>query len=320
MQSETGLSKTKILVLTLILALSISVGCLYSEQLKGIFEKISAIGQRPCEKEITYSIGTFDNEFGIDNEEFLNSVKKAAQIWNSALDKNIFVYHENGDLKINLIYDIRQDATVKLQKLGLTISQDQASYNTLKEKYASLLAYYNDLHASIISQTTSYNAQKTAYDAQVNYWQSKGGAPRNEFNRLEDQRKQLNAETVAINQATDKLNSTADSINAAATVLNQLAANLNINAKIYNGIGVAQGNEFQEGVYKRDGNFSEIDIYQFDNKTKLVRVLIHEMGHALGIKHVPDPASIMYEVNSGTNLTLTASDITALRTACNISK
>jgi hypothetical protein len=245
-------------------------------------------------------------------------VETAAKVWNTALGKDVFVLQENGNLQINLVYDARQDATLKLQSLGLTIRQDQASYDALKEKYNSLLSYYNQQQSAITAQKTAYNAKKSAYESQVAYWQSKGGAPKNEYNQLEQQRQQLNNESLSINQAAAEINKTVDSINAAATVLNRLAGALNINAQMYNGIGLSQGEEFQEGVYKSTNGKTEIDIYQFDNRTKLVRVLIHEMGHALGVNHVSDPNAIMYEINSGTNLNLTAADISALKNVCNI--
>lgn len=294
--------------------MSIWVGCLYKAPLQDFFKKFN----NPCEKQINYSIGNLDNRFGMNQEEFLNTIKAAAKVWNEALNKNIFIYQEDGDLKINLIYDTRQDATSTLQKLSFTIEQDRESYDALKKEYDALISYYNENRTSIVNRTTIYKNKKRTYDNQVDYWVKKGGAPEKEYNQLEEQRIQLSNESQSINQATTELNKTVDSINAIAAALNKMAASLNINAKLYNGIGETQGDEFQEGVYRDNGINKEIDIYQFDNRTKLIRVLIHEMGHALGIKHVEDQNSIMYKINSGTNLELTTFDIDALKKACNI--
>ena len=76
------------------------------------------------------------------------------------------------------------------------------------------------------------------------------------------------------------------------------------------------GEKFSAGEYIRDETGERINIYQFDGRDKLIRVLAHELGHALGLDHVDDPASVMYEMNSGTGETLGAGDIAELRKLC----
>lgn len=272
----------------------------------------------PCRAPITYSISNFDTRFGISKADFLKSIQQAATIWSSAIDKNLFTYADNGVLKINLIYDERQAATIKLQKLGIEIRNDRATYDMLKEKYESLKNLYESQKQTLATMVAARETALRDYEAEVMMWNSRGGAPKSEFNKLEAERDALNAQIASINEFQNRLNETVDVLNATATFLNKLVKDLNLTVGSYNNIGQEQGEEFQEGVYKRDASGTEIIIYQFDNQAKLVRVLEHELGHALGLEHVENPKAIMYRLNQASNEKLTVDDMDALKALCGV--
>jgi len=272
----------------------------------------------PCRSPITYHIGTFDARFGISRETFLKDIQVAEKIWEKPIGRELFAYRPDGNLTVNLVYDYRQEATIKLRSLGYSVDESKSSYDALKQKYEALTKSYQQNKASLDQRVKDFEARNQAFAAEVARWNRQGGAPKDVYATLQAEQAALAAEADAIKAAQAALNTTVDSINALAVVLNRLGDALNLQAAHYNEVSKERGSEFEEGLYQSGPEGREIDIYQFDNTQKLVKVLAHELGHALGLEHVSDPKAIMYKFNQGTNEKLTADDLKALQARCGI--
>src|SRR3989344_2787072 len=290
---------------------------LYRAPLQNLYEQL--MGQYfPCTQPIEYSLGQFDTKFGISKTDFLESLSQAEAIWEKPIDKDLFKYDTAGLLKINLIYDIRQESTSKLKAMCMVVETNQASYDALNAKYKSMSADYEAQKKIFNSRVIAFEARREAYENEVESINRSGGADKQTMTRMNAEKASLNQELQAINQLQNALNEQVDNINALAVGINQLVKILNIDVKKYNTIGDAISGEFDEGVYKSGPEGQEIDIYQFDNRTKLVRVLAHELGHALGLDHNEDPKAIMYRLNNGINEKLTTTDLSQLKILCGI--
>ncbi|OGF64580.1 hypothetical protein A2661_01285 [Candidatus Giovannonibacteria bacterium RIFCSPHIGHO2_01_FULL_45_24] len=272
----------------------------------------------PCQKPIAYGLGSFDEKFGLSQKDFLDAVSKAEDVWERPMGLELFSYKPGGALKINLIYDYRQDATLKLQKLGIAVKDTKSSYETLKAQYEAMKVSYGVLKANYEKLVAEFEVRQDSYNAEVGSWNRKGGAPKDIYDRLTAEKKALDQEFSKIKALEAELNAKVDDINAFVIVLNRLVETLNLNVTKYNEIGGAAGREFEEGTYRSGPGGEQIDIYQFDSRQKLVRVLAHELGHALGLEHLENHKAIMYRLNSGMNETATPDDLAALKTLCEI--
>lgn len=258
-------------------------------------ERITANGIRNflnysvCNNPIPYRIGIIDSGYDLDSKSLKTITQKAADVWNDMAQKTLFFYDPRADFTVNLVYDNRQELT----------SQINQKENSLSEKKADL----KSREIAFNEDAQNFEKQVQEYKKTVSSWNSLGGAPPEEYDRLIETQNRLKAEA-------ERLNQEAVVLNQSARDFNQDVGNLNQTINTFN-------NEIslrpEEGLYYTDPQ--HIDIFFYADETELLHTLIHEFGHALTLDHADDKVSLMYPYTTDV-ITPNKSDYENLAEAC----
>lgn len=266
----------------------------------------------PCKTPMRYAFGTFDPRFNISKEKLLQITKEAILVWEAAVGKTLFIYDEESrNLTINLIYDERQASTVNLGYLALEISNTKEVAENIRGAYEQEKSSYVNDSDAFNEDARRFQERYAAYNEKVKNYNDKGGATKVEYDAMMVELDQLKTDSILFESRRQDLLTRMEQINAKVKRYNELVAYVNTLIRKSNSMG---SRTFTEGRFVPLTN--TIDIYQYSDETKLKRVLMHELGHALGIGHVENVASVMYSFNSGTSTLLSTEDKEALKEVC----
>lgn len=270
--------------LVLVVVALVGFGYLSRDKFEAFFDSM-----HPCDKPITYRVDTVDPKFNLSRDKFVADVQEAANIWNKQTGKNLFSYDANGKVSVNLIYDERQAQSNQISALDNQL-------NSQKGQLDAQIADYK-------TQVVNFKNRLGQHNTTVQSWNQQGGAPQEEFDKLEKERVDLQSQADQLNSLAKKLNLSSENYSLGVGKLNNAINTFNAELT----------NKPEEGIFMGDQN--RIEIYFGNNQPELVHTLAHELGHARGIDHNADQKSIMFAYTSKT-VKVTHADINELNAVC----
>lgn len=272
---------------------------------KPISSGISALSQtRPCSEPLRYTIGDIDPRFSISREQLKSSVQEAASAWNFHPDQPLLSHisevgsdevQAEADIIIRLVYDGRQERTdrelrfrERIRSLQSRLDQRQQQHDEKRERFDRESEEYR-----VLAEETAGNLE------QLNRWVSEkndsGGFPEDELGEFESRKSAVEQDQDRVREMRNRLDQLAQSINYEMDQLNQSYEEHNRLVDQYNE-EYSGDLRFTKATYQKAADGGVVTVNQFMNSRELTLILAHEMGHALGLEHLPNTESVMHSL------------------------
>ncbi len=271
-----------------------------------------------CDLPLTYHVGTIDARFDLTEAELVQVMQRVGRLWSRAAGQPVLRHQPDGDIAVHLRYSDSQRRADQERRMGNRIEALQDQYADLDRRHKRLSETFDARLAAYKRLLDRHNEAVDRFNADVTALQSNGGIPADQRESFTRRERRLNRMAKTVHQKRREVDSLRQAVNAMSTEVNALAQTINQRIENYNR-RFGQAHEFDQGKYQRIDGQERIDVFQFSSRDELALVLAHEVGHALGLRHLDDSAAIMYYLMDKQdigNLTLTPADVAAIQSRC----
>lgn len=274
-----------------------------------------------CRIPLTFHLGDVDERFALDRSQARAALADAVAMWESVTSDAIFKRRPGVGMPISLVFDERQ---ARAQSRQQTQSELADAKKALEDEQAELEEQREALESdweAFEARRRDHEQRRAEHRARVEAWNN-GEIERTPKRRaeLDDMSERLREEAESLKARQEELTDRRDDLELKREALQRESDTYNEQAASYNE-QAEKVSGFQIGQYEQTGEDRRIHIYKAVGQDELRLVIAHELGHALGIKHVAPAESVMNkklgQANRGREA-LSSADRQALAQACDV--
>lgn len=263
-------------------------------------------GNAGCQLPLSYRLAGIDAAFGLSHVAAQQQIDAAAQLWNQAADRTLFVADASHGFPIRFIYDERQQQLLEssllqrnLQRYDQRIAEQQQDFNARLTDFQHRQQHFSRQDQALADDIERFNQRAhqadSAIAAQLGREQAELLSRQKEHAM---QAEQLEAEQQRLQSQQQMLNDMITERN------NLLPAQPETRALA------------EVGLLEQQGSQRQMTIFAYKDRHSLQLTLLHEFGHALGIGHLDNPAAVMHAALTGQQDQLSTDDLNAFQQIC----
>lgn len=259
--------------------------------------------QTLCRSQVAWHIADIDPRFNMSREALTDTMTEGTQLWNQAAGTPLFVRTRDQGIAVSLIFDHRQALYDQLREMFDQAEQLRKDIAQADQDLAVLNAEIDELNTRIDSENQQLQALQQDFEAlRDRHANRRGQVPSSVMPKLQT----LQAASQEIHEQLQNRIREAERVRYR---FNTHVAERNLVAEQYTSLvndlnrrSAAQGadtNVGEHGIFIRQRGRNvevaeeQIHVFRVSSQEALLTILAHELGHAIGINHLPEPDAIM---------------------------